>query len=61
MEAYDDVLERCSTPWASWFVIPADKKWFRDLAVSQIIVEALEGLDMKFPKSRFDLSKIKID
>jgi PPK2 family polyphosphate:nucleotide phosphotransferase len=61
MEAYEDILERCSTPWAPWFVIPSDKKWFRNLAVSQILVKALEGLNMKFPVSPFDLSKIKID
>ena len=61
MKANNDVLERCSTPWAPWFVIPADKKWFRDFAVSEILIEALEGLDMKFPRSPVDLSKIKIE
>ena len=60
MTAFEDVLGRCSTPWAPWYVIPANKKWFRNLAVSQILVEALEELNMKFPKPAYDISKIKL-
>jgi len=40
-EAYEDVLERCSTPHAPWHVVPADHKWFRDAAVIRCLVEAL--------------------
>ena len=58
--AYEDALNRCSTKWAPWFIIPADKKWFRNLAVSQIMVEALESMRMKFPKPTFDPSKLKL-
>ena len=57
VEAYQTALSRCSTSWAPWSIIPANKKWFRNLAVSQIIVEALEEMDMKFPKPAFDLSR----
>jgi PPK2 family polyphosphate:nucleotide phosphotransferase len=46
MRAYEDVLSRCSTSGAPWFVIPSDRKWFRNLAVSQIIVDTLESLRM---------------
>ena len=60
IDAYEDALTKCSTPWAPWYIIPADQKWFRNLAVSQIIVEAMEELDMKFPKPEFDLSKILV-
>ncbi|WP_455223543.1 polyphosphate kinase 2 family protein [Kaarinaea lacus] len=56
--AYEDVLNRCSTPHAPWFVIPADHKWFRNLAVSRIVVEYLEGLKMHFPESTVDIEKI---
>jgi PPK2 family polyphosphate:nucleotide phosphotransferase len=49
--AYEAVLSRCSTEYAPWFIIPADHKWFRNLAVSRIIVETLEDFDMQFPKS----------
>lgn len=61
MRAYEEVLGRCSTGAAPWFVIPSDKKWFRNIAVSQIIVEALEGLDMKYPKPMCDVSKIVLE
>jgi PPK2 family polyphosphate:nucleotide phosphotransferase len=60
MKAYADALGRCSTRHAPWFVVPADKKWFRNLAVSRIIVEALQELDMKYPRPSFDLSTIKV-
>jgi PPK2 family polyphosphate:nucleotide phosphotransferase len=58
MQAYEAALGRCSTPHAPWFVIPANKKWFRNLAVSEIMVGALERLHMKLPKAKFDPSKI---
>jgi PPK2 family polyphosphate:nucleotide phosphotransferase len=61
MEAFEVALSRCSTSWAPWFIIPADRKWFRNLAVSQIIVEALEDLKMKFPKPKIDPSKIHLE
>jgi PPK2 family polyphosphate:nucleotide phosphotransferase len=49
MAAYEEALNRCSTPYAPWFVVPADRKWFRNWAVSDTLVRALEKLDMKFP------------
>jgi PPK2 family polyphosphate:nucleotide phosphotransferase len=58
--AYEDAITLCSKPWAPWYVVPADKKWFRNLAVSRILVETLEGLHMKFPPPSFDVSHIKI-
>jgi PPK2 family polyphosphate:nucleotide phosphotransferase len=61
MDAYEDALSKCSTEWAPWYVIPADKKWFRNLAVSQVIVEALEGLKLRYPKPDFDPSAIVIE
>src|SRR6185437_640068 len=59
-KAYEDVLTRCSTSAAPWYVIPSNKKWFRNLAVSHIIVEALEDMKMKFPPATIDVSKIKL-
>ena len=61
MKAFEDALSKCSTGHAPWFVIPANRKWFRDLAIIRIIIEALEGLDMKFPKPQYDLSKIVVE
>jgi PPK2 family polyphosphate:nucleotide phosphotransferase len=58
--AYEDVLERCSTEDAPWFIVPANKKWFRNLAVSHIVAETLEGMHMKFPAPTVDVKKIKL-
>ena len=57
--AYEDALSKCSTDCAPWYIIPANKKWFRNLAVSHIITEALEGLHMKFPPATIDVKKLK--
>jgi PPK2 family polyphosphate:nucleotide phosphotransferase len=59
MTAYEDVLSRCSTKHAPWFVIPSDHKWFRNLAIARIVVEYLEGFDMKFPAPSVDLEHIR--
>ncbi len=60
MEAYQDALTECGTECAPWFIIPADKKWFRNLAVSQIIIETLESFKMNYPKLNFDPQKIVV-
>jgi PPK2 family polyphosphate:nucleotide phosphotransferase len=60
-KAYEDALSQCSTPWAPWYIIPANRKWFRNLAVADILVSTLEDLDMRFPKSKLDLSKFSLD
>ncbi len=57
--AYEHALRKCSTGHAPWFVIPANKKWFRNLAVSHIIAETLEDMNPKFPPPTVDLSKLK--
>jgi polyphosphate kinase 2 (PPK2 family) len=49
MEAYQDAMEKTSTDWAHWYLIPANHKWFRDIIVSTIIVKMLEKLDMHYP------------
>jgi PPK2 family polyphosphate:nucleotide phosphotransferase len=60
-EAYQDMLRKCSMGCAPWYVIPSNYKWFRNLAVSQILRETLEGMDLKFPKPAADLSGIKFE
>jgi polyphosphate kinase 2 (PPK2 family) len=57
--AYEDALSRCSTEHAPWFVIPANHKWFRNLAVARIIVEHLEELNMQYPKPAVDIEHIR--
>lgn len=59
--AFEDALTKCSTPWAPWYVIPANKKWFRNLAVSEIIREQMEKIKMELPKPARDFSKIQFE
>ena len=47
--AFETVLSKTSTPWAPWYVIPSDRKWYRNMAVASIIVEKLQSLGMQFP------------
>ncbi len=61
IEAYEDVLRKCSTKWAPWYVVPANHKWFRNYAVSQIVLETLEALHLQYPKPTADLSAIHFE
>jgi PPK2 family polyphosphate:nucleotide phosphotransferase len=58
-EAFEDALTKTSTEHAAWFVIPSNHKWFRDLAVSQIIARTMEDMKMQMPKPTVDLAKIR--
>jgi polyphosphate kinase 2 (PPK2 family) len=49
MQAYEDVLSKTSTKYSPWYIIPANRKWFRDLVISTVLVDTLEGLKMKYP------------
>jgi len=54
MQAYEDVLEATSHRHAPWFVIPSDHKWFRNVAISTVLVEAMRGLKLAYPKPSFN-------
>ena len=54
-EAYQAVLDRTNTEVAPWYVVPADRKWFARLAVSELLLEALRGLDLGWPAADFDV------
>lgn len=58
-KAFEAALSRCSTPHAPWFVIPSNHKWFRNLAVSRIMVETLERLNPQFPEPAVDMAEIR--
>jgi PPK2 family polyphosphate:nucleotide phosphotransferase len=60
-KAYEAVLSRCSTKWAPWHIVPADRKWYRNVVVAQTVVEALRGLDLKYPQPPEDWDKIVIE
>ncbi len=59
-DAYEDLLSHTSRKHAPWFVIPADHKWFRNDAISRILVDALGGLKLAYPKPSIDVSKVKL-
>jgi PPK2 family polyphosphate:nucleotide phosphotransferase len=59
IEAYEDALSLTSTRHAPWHVIPANHKWFRNLAISQIVARTMENLDLKLPPTRVDISDIR--
>ena len=61
MEAFEDAISATSTDDAPWYVIPADRKWYRNLVVSEILIQALEGLEMSFPEAAPGLADIVID
>jgi PPK2 family polyphosphate:nucleotide phosphotransferase len=57
-QCYEDAIGATSRKHAPWFVIPADHKWYRNVAVSQVIVQALQRMDLKYPQPTFDVSKV---
>ncbi len=59
-DAYEAVLSKCSVKNAPWYIIPADKKWYRDWAVSEIIRETMEDMNPRPPASTIDVKAIKI-
>lgn len=59
IKAYEDMLIKTSTVDAPWYVIPSNHKWFRNLAIAQIIVKALEDMDLALPPTHVDLGDIK--
>lgn len=59
MRAYDDVISDTSTKHAPWFVIPANHKWFRNLAISQILADTMKDFHMTCPKPSVDIEKIR--
>jgi PPK2 family polyphosphate:nucleotide phosphotransferase len=61
LQAYEAVLNKTSTAWAPWYIVPANRKWYRDFMVASVLVDTLEGLDMKYPTPKFDPKTIVID
>ena len=58
-EAYEDALANCSTEVAPWFIIPSNHKWFRDLAISEIIVKTMEEMKIQVPAPTVDIEDIR--
>jgi PPK2 family polyphosphate:nucleotide phosphotransferase len=59
IEAFEDAISKCSTKHAPWFVIPSNHKWFRNLAVAQIVTDALDDMDLKPPKPSVSIEEVR--
>lgn len=59
VEAYEEALSRTSTKHAPWYIIPADHKWFRNLAISQIVMDTMDNMGMKLPPTRVNIEDIR--
>jgi PPK2 family polyphosphate:nucleotide phosphotransferase len=57
--AYGDAIERCSTDAAPWYVVPADRKWYRNWAISRLLIDRLEQLGLGWPAAKFDVEEQK--
>jgi PPK2 family polyphosphate:nucleotide phosphotransferase len=54
MTAYEDAIARCNTDHAPWYVVPADRKWYRNVAITRLLLEHLEAMDLSWPPATFD-------
>jgi PPK2 family polyphosphate:nucleotide phosphotransferase len=61
MVAYDDAISLTSTRNAPWYIVPSDRKWYRNLVVSQILIDTIRGMKLSYPASEFDLSEMTIE
>jgi polyphosphate kinase 2 (PPK2 family) len=55
--AYATALERCNTANAPWFVVPSDRKWYRNWAIAQLLLESLRALDLDWPEPTYDVAE----
>jgi polyphosphate kinase 2 (PPK2 family) len=59
--AFDDMLEETSTDFAPWYIIPSNHNWLRNLAVSEIVVHAIDELDPRYPEPEAGIKDLKIE
>jgi PPK2 family polyphosphate:nucleotide phosphotransferase len=59
IDAYEDMLNATSHPAARWHIVPSDRNWYRDYVIAEAVADAMKGLQMKWPKPKEDLSKIR--
>lgn len=61
MKAYEEAIAKTSTNYAPWYIVPANRKWYRDLVISSVLVEALEKLKLKYPQPAESLDGIVVE
>jgi PPK2 family polyphosphate:nucleotide phosphotransferase len=57
LDAYEDAIERCNTEVAPWFLVPADRKWYRNWAITTLLIEQLEEMELRWPAAAFDVEE----
>ena len=60
-KAYEDAITKCNTEWAPWHIIPADRKWYRNLVVSGLVLSKLKEMDPQYPKAEQDYRGITVE
>lgn len=61
MTAYEEMLQQCSTTWAPWHIIPANQKWYRNLAIIRTIVHTLREMNPQYPEAEKHLDQVVIE
>lgn len=61
MAAYEDALSKCSTSYAPWHIVPANRKWYRNLVVAELVANTLEAMNPQWPQPACDPSEVKIE
>jgi len=61
LEAYQDAISSTSSEWAPWYIVPANRKWYRNLVIANIIIKTLTNLKMDYPKPTENLNEISIE
>ena len=61
MAAYEEMLEKTTTPWAPWYVIPSDQKWYRNLAISRVIMATIKEMNPLYPSAEGDFGDVVIE
>ena len=61
IQAYEDILSKTSTEWAPWYIIPANRKWYRNLVIGEILIQKLKDMKMSYPKPEEDLSGVVVE
>jgi PPK2 family polyphosphate:nucleotide phosphotransferase len=59
IRAYEDALSKTSTDYAPWYIIPSNHKWFRNLAVAEIVADTMKGMDLQLPEAKVNIDEIK--
>jgi PPK2 family polyphosphate:nucleotide phosphotransferase len=61
LSAYQVALQRCSSEWVPWFIVPADRKWYRNAVIARIVRSTLEALNLTYPSEMPGLDKVRIE